>query len=626
MVLSSAIPFLLAYTVFPFAALAAIEGGWYVLLPFWSLVACLDFVFGDNLDNPGTRSPRNALVFHDLLTWMWAPAQFLMYALMFHQFFWSDHLALWEKLMVLFATGRITTLGLSVGHDLNHRRSKWERSLGEWLMSFAALGHYTTEHVYIHHTRVASPGDPVTARKGESVYRFMGRATVGSIIQSWRADRERLHRRGHSMWHRRNPWWRYAAIAMFWLAASWCAAAFSPFAPGGWSGVAVYLGIVFFANVNLRGVDYIEHYGLLRVWSGKGRFEPTRPRHSWNSAKRISSWVMFNVQRHSDHHYKPSRPYPLLQTYGECEAPQLPSNYIAMYCCALIPPLWRRIMHPRLDAWRKRFYPEIEDWSPYESPLFHEYPEKFPIIAEIMAKDARLSEWAHRHPAVLEGRHTPEEAHLSVAGLDLGAEWEEIARRGLVTVFYERELTSGEIEAQLSDQVRGAENVDDAAEAMRPWLEDRCFYLGLHLLRGNLDAQAAAAALARIVEGAVLQLTAAVERELEAEFDDDSMRETSTVLALGSLARGEMTLGGTLSLAVGRRQGSEAAGERIEATYREQLRTQWTGRLLRGLQRLFYNDFPCRFSGGFDEPGRNGRRLELLSQAPTSVGASAGLS
>ena len=123
--------------------------------------------------------------------------------------------------------------------------------------------------------------------------------------------------------------------------------------------------------------------------------------------------------------------------------------------------------------------------------------------------------------------------------------------------------------------------------------------------------KSAATALARIVEGAVLQLIAAVEREFEAEFDDDLMRDMPVIFALGSLARGEMTLGGTLSLAVGR--GDQTPGEQVAAGHRERSWSQGRGRLLRGLRLLFYNDFPCDFSGKFGEPGHDGRQLKSLS-------------
>ena len=589
-------PFLAAYTIFPLTIVAAVKGGWYVLVPFWSVIAVLDFIIGDNLHNPSTKVPRSRLVFSDLLVWLWVPSQVLMYIVVYYQFFHADHLGIWERGFVLFAAGRATALSLTVAHELSHRRSRWEKSLGEFMMSCAGLGYYSTEHVYVHHTHVATPRDPVTALKGESVYRFICRSWAGAIANSWLHDLERLRRRGLPPWHPSNPWWRYLAVLLFLVAGSWSAAALSPWGYTGWHGVALYLGIVVIANVNLRGIDYIEHYGLLRAYTGKGRFEHAKPRHSWNSARRISSYFMFNVQRHSDHHYKPARPYPLLQTYGEDQAAQMPANYIAMYCIAMIPPLWRRIMHPRLEAWRRKFYPEIEDWSTYDSPLFHKYPEKYPVIAEVMARDARLSGWMHRHPTVLEGRYTPEQAHLSLADVELEDEWEQIASRGLVAVFYRKELTPQEIEDQLSELTRASESVNGAASAIRPWLEDRSFQLGLYLLKGRLDLETATEAFVNIVEGAVLHLANVIDRDFDAEFDEPSTADAPAVVALGSLARGDLGLGDVLSLTVDLGEGGGKVHERSGADL-ERFQNDWTQRFLRGLRRLFHNDFPCRLSG-----------------------------
>ncbi|MAX74591.1 MAG: alkane 1-monooxygenase, partial [Nioella sp.] len=110
---------------------------------------------------------------------------------------------------------------------------------------------------------------------------------------------------------------------------------------------------------------YVEHYGLTRKHLENGRYEHVQPHHSWNASHRVTNWLLINLQRHSDHHYKPSRRFPLLQTYTDAEAPQLPFGYPVMTLMALVPPLWRRRMNPRVRAWRARYYPEITDWSAY---------------------------------------------------------------------------------------------------------------------------------------------------------------------------------------------------------------------------------------------------------------------
>jgi alkane 1-monooxygenase len=139
------------------------------------------------------------------------------------------------------------------------------------------------------------------------------------------------------------------------------------FGLGGWSGLVLFLIQAGTAIWQLELVNYIEHYGLTREHLGDGRYEHVRPHHSWNSDQRVSNWLLLNLQRHSDHHYKPARRYPLLQTYPDEQAPQLPYGYPVMTMAAMIPPLWRRVMNPRVRDWRRRHYPHITDWSAYNA-------------------------------------------------------------------------------------------------------------------------------------------------------------------------------------------------------------------------------------------------------------------
>jgi len=167
-----------------------------------------------------------------------------------------------------------------------------------------------------------------------------------------------LKRRGLSAFDRRNPFWRYAALQLGMIAMALIV--------GGWFGLLLFVGQAFFAVWMLELTNYVEHYGLTRKYLGNGKFEHVRPQHSWNAAHKVSNWMLINLQRHSDHHYKPDRRFPLLQTYGEDEAPQLPYGYPMMTMLAMMPPVWRRMMNPKVRKWRAMYYPEITDWAPYK--------------------------------------------------------------------------------------------------------------------------------------------------------------------------------------------------------------------------------------------------------------------
>ncbi len=154
-----------------------------------------------------------------------------------------------------------------------------------------------------------------------------------------------------------NPFFRYWALQAGMMAlALWL---------GGWTGLALFIWQAFIAIWQLELVNYIEHYGLTRKHLGDGKYEHVKPQHSWNSAHKASNWLLINLQRHSDHHYKPDRRFPLLQTYSDGDAPQLPFGYPVMTIAAMVPPLWRRIMNPRVRRWRQMYYPEITNWKAY---------------------------------------------------------------------------------------------------------------------------------------------------------------------------------------------------------------------------------------------------------------------
>ena len=179
-----------------------------------------------------------------------------------------------------------------------------------------------------------------------------------SLRSAFKAERDMLARKGKPWHDRANPFWRYWALQGL---ANGLA-----FAVGGWAGLGLFLVQASTAVWALELTNYVEHYGLTRKHLGGGKYEHVQPRHSWNSSHRVSNWLLINLQRHSDHHYKPDRRFPLLQTYTEADAPQLPFGYPLMAAIALVPPVWRRIMNPKVRRWRAMYYPEITDWQPYK--------------------------------------------------------------------------------------------------------------------------------------------------------------------------------------------------------------------------------------------------------------------
>ncbi|WP_116598282.1 alkane 1-monooxygenase [Primorskyibacter marinus] len=356
-----ALPFWLSLALIPIVWLAATQGGWWLILPpvsSWFLFSALDVAFGLNSQNADPETSDADLFWYRLVTLIWVPAQFIsLFALIWYAAS-TDHLSGGEKIALFFGVGVMTgTVGINYSHELMHQKARWERWLGDLLLAMVLYSHFRSEHLLVHHRYIGTPRDPVTARYNEGFHRFYPRV----LRQCWRsafgAEKAMLARKGKPWTDRANPFWRYWALqaAMLSLAALL----------GGWLGLGLFLVQAGVAIWQLELVNYIEHYGLTRKHLGDGKYEHVKPRHSWNAAHKASNWLLINLQRHSDHHYKPDRRFPLLQNHSGVDAPQLPFGYPVMTMVAMIPPLWRRIMNPRVREWRVRYYPEITDWEPY---------------------------------------------------------------------------------------------------------------------------------------------------------------------------------------------------------------------------------------------------------------------
>jgi alkane 1-monooxygenase len=357
----NALPFWISLVLIPIAWFGAVQGGWTVLLlPLvtWYLFSALDAVLGLNLENADLDTNDDSLTLYTTITLLWVPLQFLtLFGLIWYATH-TGHLGTLEKIGLFFGVGVITgTVGINYSHELMHQKNKTERWLGDILLAMVLYSHFRSEHLLVHHRYVGTPRDPVTARFNEGFFRFYPRVLIGSLRSAFRAESEKLAKKDLHWSDLSNPFWRYWALQAVMLVLA--------FVIGGWAGVLLFLLQACTAIWQLELVNYVEHYGLTRKHLGDGTYEHVLPHHSWNAAHKASNWLLINLQRHSDHHYKPNRRFPLLQTYSDAQAPQLPYGYPVMTIAAMIPPLWRRVMNPRVKKWRGMYYPEITDWTPY---------------------------------------------------------------------------------------------------------------------------------------------------------------------------------------------------------------------------------------------------------------------
>jgi alkane 1-monooxygenase len=287
---------------------AALDGDrWYRWLP----LACLPLVVG-------------ILVFG---AWVMATAPFS----------WVGH-AGW-----VLSVGCVGGLAaINPAHELIHKTGRLESTAGGLLLACVGYGSFKVEHVYGHHVAVGTPGDTSTAPLGDNVYAFIGRAFAHNLPAALRLEREACARRGKAHTLRTSEIARLFAFTA--LLAAVCAAV------GGWLGLVFFIGQAIVAITLLEVINFVEHYGLERRRLPGGRWEKVDPTHSWNSNFVLSNLVLFQLQRHSDHHAHALRRYQLLRHFDD--SPQLPGGYGAMVLLALVPWAWRRVMDPRVARLR----------------------------------------------------------------------------------------------------------------------------------------------------------------------------------------------------------------------------------------------------------------------------------
>ena len=332
-------------------------GGIFILLaPIFGyvIITLFDFVVGES--NETSVTIKRSILNYKILLFSWPLIQFLLLIGSLATISFFDHLNNIEAVGLMMVQGMITgAVGITFAHELMHRSSKIERFFADFLMGMAIYGHFRTEHVLVHHRFVGTKKDAVTARFNESFYSFFLRVIPACFISAWQVEKKRLLIKNRNALSYSNPFLIYFLTALSFLCLSFVIA-------GLW-GITLFLLQAFVAILHLEVVNYIEHYGLVRHKTRDNKYEPTQPHHSWNANHKASNLLLINLQKHSDHHAKPNREYPLLESHDHDTAPQLPFGYPIMVCVSLVPFLWKKIMNPKVLAWRKQFYPSVDQWE-----------------------------------------------------------------------------------------------------------------------------------------------------------------------------------------------------------------------------------------------------------------------
>ncbi|TES79579.1 alkane 1-monooxygenase [Burkholderia cepacia] len=314
---------------------------WFGPLFAFGVIPILDTLIGDDRDNP-----PEAVVPHLERERYYRLIVYLATLVEYVAFFacvWivgTHALAWYDYVGFALSLGAATGISINTAHELGHKTDRFERWLAKITLAPVAYGHFYVEHNRGHHVRVATTEDPASARYGESFWAFLPRTVTGSIRSAWRLEKARLERLGHSPWTWRNEVLHtWAMTVVVWgIAIVLAGKVVIPF---------LVIQAVYGASL-LEVVNYVEHYGLGRRKLPNGRYERCTPQHSWNSNHVVTNLFLYQLQRHADHHANPTRSYQALRHFDD--SPQLPAGYATMILFAYVPPLWYRVMNPRVVA------------------------------------------------------------------------------------------------------------------------------------------------------------------------------------------------------------------------------------------------------------------------------------
>ncbi len=335
------IKYLLAYSV-PFSAFIGVYLG-----GFWSpaaiyfafvLIPILEVYLPKSTENHSedVETERLSNRFFDVLLYLNIP---ILYSLIAYLLFVlsTRNLQTAESIGMILSVGiTIGSNGINVAHELGHRNNKFEQLLSKILLLPALYLHFFVEHNRGHHKNIATDLDPASSKLNETVYAFWIRSVWGGYMSAWKIEAQDLKRDNISVYSMRNQMIVFQLIQILYLSICYYFA--------GVFGLLVSIIIAIIGFLMLETVNYIEHYGLRRKQLANGRFEQVMPHHSWNSNHELGRIILYELTRHSDHHYKASRKYQVLQHHEN--TPQLPYGYPGSMLLSLIPPIWFRKMNP----------------------------------------------------------------------------------------------------------------------------------------------------------------------------------------------------------------------------------------------------------------------------------------
>jgi alkane 1-monooxygenase len=320
------------------------ESLWALAIPLaftYIVIPLMDWLLGSDSNNPPEEivAQLEEERYYRYLTYITVPLHFLTLIIM-AWYVGTQNLDLLAVVILAVTTGVFSGLGINTAHELGHKKTKIERTLAKIALAVPVYGHFCIEHNRGHHTDVATPEDPASARMGESIYRFCLREIPGAFKRGWEVEAQRLQRQGKAVFSTDNEILQSFAISA--VLQGGLIIAF------GWIMLPFLAIHNFWAWFQLTSANYIEHYGLKRDKLPSGRYERPQPHHSWNANYIFSNIALFHLERHSDHHANPTRRYQSLRNFDDL--PELPNGYFGCYWLAYFPSLWYAVMDKKVLA------------------------------------------------------------------------------------------------------------------------------------------------------------------------------------------------------------------------------------------------------------------------------------
>ena len=344
-----ALKYFLPVLVYIFAFIAFTFSGWVTWLAMfyaWFFLPLAELIIKPNPKNLDEAEAEIAKTdkIYDYLLYFFVALQFagLLYFLFImknaYQFTW------WENAGRIGTMGLLCgTFGINIGHELGHRVNKFEQTLAKAALLTSLYMHFKIEHNRGHHKKVATPDDPASAKYNEPIYFFYFRTIIFSYLSAWQIANAEMKKKELHVLNIKNEMVQAHIIQLLFVS--------SILLFFGLNITMYYLCAAAIGIVLLETVNYVEHYGLQRRQTLEGSYEKAMPEHSWNSNHILGRLMLFELSRHSDHHYLASKKYQLLQHHDN--SPQLPTGYPGSMILSLIPPAWFYVMNRKIKALQK---------------------------------------------------------------------------------------------------------------------------------------------------------------------------------------------------------------------------------------------------------------------------------